>query len=80
MSTIKRNFAFPDDYIERIVTNMIKFRKEANITQEQLATDIDLSYDHVRRLESTKGSEGMSLKTFIKISIVLDKSMDDFLK
>jgi DNA-binding XRE family transcriptional regulator len=61
-------------------TNIIKYRKEANITQEQLALDIDISYDHIRRMESTKGSEGLALETFIKISIVLGKNLDDFLK
>ena len=80
MATYKRNFVFPENVIETIVTNIIKYRKEANITQEQLALDIDISYDHIRRMESTKGSEGLALETFIKISIVLGKNLDDFLK
>lgn len=80
MATYKRNFKFPPHVIQTIVTNIVKYRKEAGITQEQLAMDIDISYDHVRRLESTKGKEGLALETFIKIAIVLGKNLDDFLK
>ena len=80
MATYKRNFDFPKEVIETIVTNIIKYRKEAGITQEQLACDVEISYDHVRRMESTKGSEGLALETFIKIAIVLGKSLDDFIK
>lgn len=80
MPTFKRKFDFPKNLIPTIVENIIKYRKEANITQEQLAIDIDISYDHIRRMESTKGSEGLALETFVKISIVLGKSLDDFLK
>lgn len=80
MATYKREFDFPTNVIETIVTNIIKYRKEAGITQEQLACDAEISYDHIRRMESTKGSEGLALETFIKIAKVLGKSLDDFLK
>lgn len=80
MATYKREFEFPSHVIQTIVKNIVKYRKEAGITQEQLATDVDISYDHIRRMESTDGSEGLALETFIKIAIVLGKSLDDFLK
>ena len=53
-------------------------RKEKNITQEQLATDIGISNDFLRRFETTFGKEGMSLNTLYKISIVLNVSMEKF--
>lgn len=36
--------------MEIISQNIKKYRKEAGITQEQLAVDIGRSYDFVRRL------------------------------
>ena len=50
----------------------------AGITQEQLATDIGISNDFLRRFETTFGKEGMSLNTLYKISIVLNVSMEKF--
>lgn len=79
MATYKREFEFPNDIKKKIATNIIKFRKEAGITQEQLAVDIDISYDHIRRLESTLAKEGISIETLVKISIVLGKKLDDFI-
>ena len=79
MITYKRNFKFPTAIKKTIATNIIKYRKEAGITQEQLAADIDISYDHIRRLESTLAKEGISIETLVKISIVLEKKLDDFI-
>ena len=50
----------------------------AGITQEQLAIDIGVSNDFLRRFETTFGKEGMSLNTLYKISIVLNIPMDKF--
>lgn len=80
MATYKRNFEFPTEIKRTIAANIIKFRKEAGITQEQLAVDIDISYDHIRRLESTLAKEGISIETLVKISIVLGKKLDEFIK
>lgn len=80
MATYKRQFDFPSNVKKTIASNIIKYRKEAGITQEQLAVDVELSYDHIRRLESTLASEGISIDTLVKISIVLNKKLDDFLK
>ena len=40
MTTFKRNFDFEDNIMIKISTNIKKYRKIANITQEQLATDV----------------------------------------
>ena len=78
MATFKRNFEFNDNIMETISKNVRKYRKLANITQEQLAVDIDMSYDYLRRFESQKGKEGLALKSLYKISVVLGVSIDKF--
>lgn len=78
MATFKREFKFNDNIIEVIAYNVIKYRKINQITQEQLAVDIGVSPEFIRKFESTKGSEGLALITLYKISIVLDTSIDKF--
>ena len=78
MTTFKRDFIFKNDIIETVAKNVRKYRKVAGITQEQLALDIGVSNDFLRRFETTKGKEGLSLNTLYKISIVLDVTMDKF--
>ena len=76
--TFKREFDFNDKILEVIAKNVRKYRKLAGITQEQLAVDIDMSYDYLRRFESQLGREGISLMSLYKISIVLGVTMDKF--
>ena len=78
MTTFRRDFTFNDNIIEIVAKNVRKYRKMASITQEQLAIDIGVSNDFLRRFETTLGREGMSLYTLYKISIVLDTSIDKF--
>lgn len=76
----KRDFKFNDNIIETIAYNVIKYRKLNGITQEQLALDIGVSPEFIRKFESTKGSEGLALITLYKISVVLDTSIEKFLE
>ena len=78
MMRYKRDFDFNNNIIETVAYNVIKYRKLNNITQEQLALDIGVSPEFIRKFESTKGSEGLALITLYKISIVLNASMDKF--
>ena len=78
MTTFKRDFTFRDTVSEVVARNVRTYWKMAGITQEQLATDIGISNDFLRRFESTFGKEGMSLNTLYKISVVLDVSMEKF--
>lgn len=78
MTTFKRDFCFNQNIIEVVAKNVRKYRKLSGITQEQLALDIGISNDFLRRFETTKGKEGMALNTLYKISIVLNVSMDKF--
>ncbi len=78
MTTFKRDFNFNINIIEVVAKNVRKYRKLVGITQEQLALDIGVSNDFLRRFETTLGKEGMSLNTLYKISVVLDVSMEKF--
>lgn len=78
MTKFKREFKFDNNIIETIAYNVIKYRKLSGITQEQLAIDIGVSPEFIRKFESTKGSEGLSLMSLYKISIVLNTSIDKF--
>ena len=78
MTTFKRDFIFRDNVIEVVARNVRKYRKMVGITQEQLAIDIGVSNDFLRRFETTLGREGMSLNTLYKISVVLNVSMEKF--
>ena len=78
MRTFKRNFKFDEKIREKISNNIKKYRLIAKITQEQLAVDVGLSYDFVRRLEFKKGEIGCSIDTLYKISVVLNTRIDKF--
>ncbi len=78
MTKFKREFNFNENIIEVVAYNVIKYRKLNNITQEQLAIDIGVSPEFIRKFESTKGSEGLSLLSLYKMSIVLNVTMDKF--
>lgn len=78
MTKFKWEFNFDENIIKTIAYNVIKYRKLNNITQEQLAIDIGVSPEFIRKFESTKGSEGLSLMSLYKISVVLNTSIDKF--
>ena len=82
MTTFKREFTFltKDEMKKRISLNIKKYRILAGITQEQLAVDINKSYDFVRRLEFTQGKIGCSTYTLYCISKVLNTSIENFFK
>ena len=78
MATFKRDFTFDEDIIKTVAKNIRKYRKEKNVTQEQLAVDIGVSPEFYRKFESTLGSEGITLINVYRISVVLDISIDKF--
>ena len=78
MTKFKREFNFDENIIKTIAYNVIKYRKLNNITQEQLAIDIGVSPEFIRKFESTKGSEGLSLMSLYKISVVLNVAIYKF--
>ncbi len=78
MTKFKRNFNFDENIIEIISYNVRKYRKIVGITQEQLAVDIGVTPEFMRKFETTRGSEGLSLYSLYKISIVLNVSIEKF--
>ncbi len=78
MTTFKREFHFDDDILETVAKNVRKYRMAAGITQEQLAVDISMSSDYLRRFETQKGKEGITIKRLYKISVVLNVPMGKF--
>ncbi len=78
MTVFKREFNFNPHLKKTIAQNVIKYRTLAGVSKEQLAVDIDMTYDYLRRFESQLGKEGISLEKLYKISVVLNVSMDKF--
>lgn len=78
MTVFKRNFDFSYNYMKDVSLNIRKYRKIAGITQEQLAADVEKSYDFIRRLEFKKGDISCSLDTLYRISVVLNQPIGKF--
>lgn len=78
MTSFKRDFNFDKNVNEIISKNIRKYRKQAKVTQEQLALDVDKSYDFIRRLEFKKAEIGCSLDTIYRISVVLGVPLNKF--
>lgn len=57
---------------EQIAKNIKKYRKEAGISQAELAESVGVSHEFIRRNESKKGRKSFSVDTLWKISVALD--------
>lgn len=78
---IKEKFYDFNPNIKSVISsNIRKYRKVRGITQEQLALYTDLSYDFIRRIETSGGKYGFSVETLYKIATVLEISMDELFK
>ena len=78
---IKEKFYDFNPKIKGIISaNIRKYRKERGLTQEQLALYTELSYDFIRRIETSGGKSGFSVETLYKIATVLEVSMDELTK
>lgn len=50
-------------------------------TTENIAALLDYNHNHYKRFESeTDGTKRMPLEKIVKLSIILDKNLDDFIK
>lgn len=68
------------DYMPTIYKNIKKFRKECGYELKDVAEIFDMSYDYLRRIESSNDNvKTCSLKLLIKFSILYNKKIDDFL-
>lgn len=69
------------DYMPIIYRNIKRYRQESGIPLMKIAEILNVSYDYLRRIESQNDLvKTCSLKLLIKLSIILDRPLDDFLK
>lgn len=70
--------------LEREYTNLSinikRYRKDMNLTQEQLAEICDISISYIKQIESNKSYTNMTLNILLKISKALNKSLEDLFK
>ena len=64
----------------KVSYNIKKYRKMRKYTQEELAEIADISYDFMRRIESSNGKCGFSVFTLYKLALALNVSMDVLVK
>ena len=73
-----------NELCKTIGKNIRKYRMEYNkknqMTQEMLAEAVGVSTSLISKLESEKVVQGISITTIYKISIVLNKNINDFLE
>ncbi len=62
---------------EQVAKNIKKYRREAGLTQAELAEAIGVSHEFIRRIESKKGKKTFSFQTIWNISKVLNVSLDE---
>lgn len=68
-----------DEKIKLIGRNIAKFRKEKGLTQNQLSEILDISREHLAKIETAK--RGISLSLIFEISKALnvpEKDLFDF--
>lgn len=61
----------------KISYNVRRYRKMRKYTQEELAEIADISYDFMRRIESSEGKCGFSVFTLYKLALALNVSIDE---
>lgn len=61
-----------------ICQNIKKYRKLKGIRLMDLAEKLDISVNHLKRIESENDRNNISLITLYKISIILDVRIDKF--
>lgn len=61
-----------------ICQNIKKYRKQNNISIIELAEKLDVSVNHLKRIESINDRNNISLITLYKISIILGVRIDRF--
>ena len=69
-----------EDVYEIIAANIKKYRKEAKITQAELADRTHYSHEFIRRIEAPNAKKYFSLDTLVLISDALDIKLEDLMK
>lgn len=71
-------YEFDPDIKNIICNNIKKYRNEKNIRLMDLAEAVDVTPNHLKRIESPTDRNNISLMTLYKISKVLDVRIDKF--
>ena len=79
MSSTKNHKKEYDALKGKVSYNIRKYRKMRKYTQEELAEFADISYDFMRRIESSEGKCGFSVFTLYKLALALNVSIDELM-
>ena len=63
-----------------LIENIKYYRKQQNLTQEQLAELSDLSSSYIKQIESNKDFKNITLFTLLKITKALNVEIADLFK
>lgn len=66
-----------DNKYKEIGCKIAKYRKEANLTQEQLANNIGISYSYLVQIEAPNVVKKMSLEVLFDIADTLNIDVKD---
>lgn len=69
-----------EDTYEIIAANIKEFRKNAKITQAELADRTHYSHEFIRRIEAPNSKKYFSLDTLIQIAKALNIGLEDLIK
>ena len=75
-----KNYEFDPNIKALICQNIKKYRNIKNVSLMDLAEAVDVTPEHLKRIESANDRNNISLITLYKISIVLNVSIDKFFK
>lgn len=68
-----------DEYTNLSV-NIKNYRKNLNLTQEQLAELSDISISYIKQIESNNNYTNVTLTVLLKISKALNKSLEELFR
>ena len=75
-----KHYEFDPNIKALICQNIKKYRNIKNVSLMDLAEAIDVTPEHLKRIESVNDRNNISLITLYKISIDLNVSIDKFFK
>lgn len=75
---MKKQYDFNPNIKSIICQNIKKYRNEKGIRLMDLAEAINVTPDHLKRIESPSDRNNISLSSLYKISVVLEVSMEKF--
>lgn len=73
-----KEYTFNKNIKSIICQNIKKYRNQKKVRLMDLAEAIDVSTDHLKRIEAENDRNNISLITLYKISVVLDVRIDKF--